>query len=74
MVNLYEIHQQYVEAMKRIKEIVKNLPFNVAYIMEALCLERSQYYARLSAENWEPQHMLVFAQLQRAAESIKGGQ
>lgn len=67
MLDLYQIAEAYQAAVKRIKELVKQLPYKVSYIMEQLHLEKSQYYARLNREEWEPQHLLIFAKLQKQA-------
>lgn len=57
------IAQAYKKACANIAGMIKASSYKITHIMEEIGLGRAAFYARLKAENWEPQHLETFGRI-----------
>lgn len=57
------IAQAYKKACADVAAMIKRSSYKITHIMEEIGLGRAAFYARLNAENWEPQHLEKFGSI-----------
>jgi hypothetical protein len=63
--NFKEVAEAYQKACAGVRDAIKNSRYKAQYWQQQLGFSKSPaaYYDRLNAGNWEPQHLMIIAQL-----------